>query len=49
MALILIFALFIALLIYTLGYYVSNNYWFGDIVIAIGTTICLIVLLVIAF
>ena len=49
MALILLFALLIALLFYTLCYYITHKLKYGDVVVALAITGVLIAILVISF
>lgn len=49
MSLILLFALFIALLFYTLCYYVTHKLKYGDVIVALAITGVLIAIIVIAF
>ena len=49
MSLIIMLALFLALLFYTLGYYITHKYWYGDVIVAIAITFCLIAILITAF
>lgn len=49
MSLILLFALLIALLFYTLCYYVTHKLKYGDVIVAFAIAVILIAILVIAF
>lgn len=49
MSLIIIFALFIALLFYTLCYYIEHKLKYGDVIVALVITGILAAILVIAF
>lgn len=49
MSLIIIFALFIALLFYTLCYYITHKLKYGDVIVALAITAVLAAILIIAF
>lgn len=49
MALIVLFALLIALLFYTLCYYITHKLKYGDVIVALAIIGVLIAILVIAF
>lgn len=49
MSLIIIFALFLALVFYALGYNIVHKYYYGDIIVVIALAFCLIVILITAF
>ena len=49
MSLIVMFALFIALLFYTLCYYIKHKLKYGDVIVALVITGVLIAILVIAY
>lgn len=49
MSLILLFALLLALLLYTLCYYITHKCKYGDVIVALAITGVLIAILVIAF
>lgn len=49
MSLIVIFALFIALLFYTLCYYITHKLKYGDVIVALAITAVLAAILIVAF